>query len=134
MPPRDWMRPPRGGRSARLGNGLDDGRLRGGFRGTGLVRGTGLLWGISGVTRHVTAGVNRAGTSVAAGSLTCPHPPQRGDTNWYSVAFGGWRRLHIHYLATDPRGLSGAVQPLLTPGTVIWGDLERLIRVLDQTP
>ena len=37
---------------------------------------------------------------MAAGSLTCPHPPQRRDTSWYSVTFGGgggwtsttWRR------------------------------------------
>ncbi len=40
------------------------------------------------------------GTSVAVGSLTCPHPPQRRDINWYSVTLGGgggststtWRR------------------------------------------
>jgi hypothetical protein len=40
------------------------------------------------------------GTSVTAGSLTWPHPPQRRDTSGYSVTFGGggtststtWRR------------------------------------------
>ena len=45
-------------------------------------------------------GFTGRGTSVAVGSLTCPHPPQRRDTSWYSVTFGGgggwtsttWRR------------------------------------------
>jgi hypothetical protein len=70
---------------------------------------------------------------VAAGSLRCPHPTQRRDTKWYSVTFSGGGG-HIHHLATDPRGLDGVIQRLLTPGTVIRGDLERLIRIIDHTP
>jgi hypothetical protein len=60
-------------------------------------------------------------------ATTPRHQLVLGDLRW-------WRRLDIHHLATDPRGLSGAVQRLRTPGTVIRGDLERLIRIIDHTP
>jgi hypothetical protein len=50
-----------------------------------------------------------------------------GDRRW-------WRRLHIHHLTRDPRSLSGTLQRLRTPGTVIRGDLEYLIRVINHIP
>ncbi len=125
-----------GGRSARVGHGLGGGR----FPGTGLLRGTGLAWGTGlfrgagGGTRYVTAGVHRAGHIGGGGVVDMPAPatPPRhqlvlGDLRWR-------RRLDIRHLATDPRGLGSIVQRLLTPGTVIRGDLERLIRVINQTP
>ncbi|MGH3871428.1 MAG: hypothetical protein ACRDSR_07940 [Pseudonocardiaceae bacterium] len=60
-------------------------------------------------------------------TTTPRHQLVLGDLRW-------WRRRDIHHLTTNPRGLHGTVQRPLTPGTPAWGDLERLIRVLDQTP
>ncbi len=136
--------PSPGGRRARLGHGLGGarlggarlggGKLGGGRVGGGRFRGTGLARGIGGGTHHVTAGVHRTCHIGGGGVIDLPTPattPRHqlvlGDLRW-------WRRLHIHHLATHPRGLSGAVQRPRTPGTPLRSDLERLIRVLDQTP
>ena len=122
-------RPRLGGCSASPGPGLGDGRLPG----TGLVRGISLLRGTGGGTLHGTARVHRAGYIGGGGVADMPTPattPRHqlvlGDLRW-------WRRIHIHHLATDPRGLSGIVQRLRTAGTPIRGHLERLIRILNHT-
>jgi hypothetical protein len=121
----DWSP---GGRRARLGHGFGGEFGGGGFGGTGLVR------GIGGGIRHVTAGVHRAGHIGEVRVIDMPTPTTTSRHQLVLRDLRWWRRLHIHHLTTHPRGLRDTVQRPRTPGTATRGNLERLIRVFDHTP